>query len=66
MSVWKKLKKYTKKIGQSDPEEVERTVDLKKQLREKKLQAKLAKLDVVTAKAQLRAAKTMKKAKKHG
>jgi len=66
MSVWKKLKKYTKKISQSDPEEVERTVDLKKQLREKKLQAKLAKLDVVTAKAQLRAAKTMKKAKKHG
>ena len=66
MSVWKKLKKYAKKIGQSDPEEVERTVDLKKQLREKKLQAKLAKLDVATAKAQLKAAKTLKKAKKHG
>jgi hypothetical protein len=66
MSIWKKLKKYTKKIGQSDPEEVEKTIDLKKQLREKKLQAKLAKLDVVTAKAQLKAAKTMKKAKKHG
>ena len=66
MSVWKKLKKYTRKIGQSDPEEVERTVDLKKQLKEKKLQAKLAKLDVVTAKAQLKAAKTLKKAKKHG
>jgi len=66
MSVWKKLKKYAKKIGQPDPEEVERTVDLKKQLREKKLQAKLAKLDVVAAKAQLKAAKTLKKAKKHG
>ena len=66
MSVWKKMKKYAKKISRPDPEEVERTVDLKKQLREKKLQAKLAKLDVTTAKAQLKAAKTFKKAKKHG